>query len=68
MHAFGKLLEAVKVYGLFKRNKVSLEKKVWAIVLYLAGLSLRAITERYGLVNLPKVSSKKTIHLLGKVN
>jgi len=41
------------VDGLFKRNKVSfrlVEVKVWAIILYLAGLSTRAMTERYGLI------------------
>jgi hypothetical protein len=50
MYAFRKLLEAVKANKLFKRNKVSVEEKAWAIILYLAGLSLRAMTERYGLI------------------
>jgi hypothetical protein len=54
MHAFRKVLETVKANKLFKRNKVLLEKKVWAIILYLAGLSLRAITERYGLVDVSR--------------
>jgi hypothetical protein len=31
-------LEAIKFYGLFKRNKVSVEEEVWAVIFYLAGL------------------------------
>ncbi|MEM3571126.1 MAG: hypothetical protein QW589_04270 [Candidatus Bathyarchaeia archaeon] len=54
MNAFTRLLEAIKANKLFKHNKVSLEDKVWAIIFYLAGLSLRAITEHYGLIKASK--------------
>jgi hypothetical protein len=54
MYAFRKLLETIKANKLFKRNKVSIEEKVWTIIFYLTGLSLRAMTERYGLVKAGK--------------
>jgi hypothetical protein len=37
MGALERLSEAIREAGLFKHNKVSLEEKVWAILLYLAG-------------------------------
>ncbi|MEM3019697.1 MAG: hypothetical protein QXO92_05555 [Candidatus Bathyarchaeia archaeon] len=43
MDAFGRLLEAAKAHRLFMRNKVSVEEKVRGMVLYLAGLSTRAM-------------------------
>ena len=57
-------MEAVKVNGLFKRNKVSVEEKVWAIIFYLAGLSLRAMTERYGLVKASREAVRLWVHKL----
>ena len=44
------LLEAVRTSRVFKRNKVSLRHKVRACVMYMAGLSYRAMTERTGLI------------------
>ena len=64
MYAFRRLLEAVEAYGLFKRNKVSVEEEVWAIILCLAGLSLRAITERYGLVEASREAVRLWVHRL----
>ncbi|MEM2896588.1 MAG: DDE-type integrase/transposase/recombinase, partial [Candidatus Bathyarchaeia archaeon] len=64
MNAFTRLLEAIKANRLFKRNKVSLEDKVWAIIFYLAGLSLRAITERYGLIKASKEAVRLWVHRL----
>lgn len=51
MGVLERLLGAVRRAGLFKRSKVSLEEKVWATMLYLAGLSVRGMTERYSLIN-----------------
>jgi len=57
-------LEAVKGAGLFKRNKVSLEVKVRAMVLYLAGLSTRGMTERYGLIRAGGGAVRLWVHKL----
>jgi transposase-like protein len=57
-------LEAVKGAGLFKRNKVSLEVKVRAIILYLAGLSTRGMTERYGLIKASREAVRLWVHKL----
>ncbi|MEM2179144.1 MAG: hypothetical protein QW272_10035 [Candidatus Methanomethylicaceae archaeon] len=46
MDAFTRLLEAIKEKKIFKRNKIPLKEKILAIILYLAGLSLRSITEK----------------------
>jgi transposase len=67
LDAFRRLLEAVEVNGLFKRNKVSfrlVEVKVWAIILYLAGLSTRAMTERYGLIKASREAVRLWVHKL----
>jgi hypothetical protein len=47
---------------LFRRNKVSLEEEVWMMILYLAGLSLSAVTERYGLVDASIWSIRFWVH------
>ncbi|MEM1574133.1 MAG: hypothetical protein QXY96_06640 [Candidatus Methanomethylicaceae archaeon] len=52
MDAFGRLLEVVKANRLFIRNKVSIEEKVWGIILYLTGLSTRGMTDIMGLLKL----------------
>ena len=62
MGALERLLEAVKGAGLFKRNKVSLEVKVRAMVLYLAGLSTRGMTERYGLIKASREAVRLWVH------
>jgi transposase len=62
LDAFRRLLEAVKANGLFKRNKVSLEVKVRAMVLYLAGLSTRGMTERYGLIKASRKAVRLWVH------
>ena len=64
MGAFRRPLEAVKGAGLFKRNKVSLEVKVRAMVLYLAGLSTRGMTERYGLIKASREAVRLWVHKL----
>ncbi|MGQ9642080.1 MAG: DDE-type integrase/transposase/recombinase [Thermoproteota archaeon] len=48
--AFEWLLEAVVKAGLFRRNKVSVGHKVSACIMYMAGLSYRAMTVVSGLV------------------
>jgi len=50
MGSLGWLLEDVRTSRVFKRNKVSLRHKVRACVMYMAGLSYRAMTERTGLI------------------
>jgi len=44
------LLEAVKESGVFRRNKVSVDVKVRACVMYMAGLSCRGLTVTSGLI------------------
>ncbi|MEM2902489.1 MAG: hypothetical protein QXO32_07170 [Candidatus Bathyarchaeia archaeon] len=61
MYAFRRFFEA-GVDGLFKRNEVSLEEKVLTILLYLAGLSLRGINERYGLIKASKEAVRLWVH------
>ncbi|MEM2260764.1 MAG: hypothetical protein QXY65_06830, partial [Candidatus Methanomethylicaceae archaeon] len=56
MDAFTRLLEAIKEKKIFKRNKIPLKEKILAIILYLAGLSLRSITEKYGLIKASRES------------
>lgn len=51
MDAYKWLLEAVQAKGIFQRNKKPLEEKVLAILLYMAGLSYRAMTMQTGLID-----------------
>jgi hypothetical protein len=48
--AFEWLLNTVVEHLVFKRDKIALGEKVYACILFLAGLSTRGMTERYGLV------------------
>jgi len=50
MGAFEWLLEAVKKARLFRRDKVSVEHKVRACLMYMSGLSTRDMTVRTGLI------------------
>ena len=44
MGAYEVLLKAVQAKGVFERNRIRLETKVLAYLLYMAGLSYRAMT------------------------
>ncbi|MEM2260444.1 MAG: DDE-type integrase/transposase/recombinase [Candidatus Methanomethylicaceae archaeon] len=64
---FYKLLEAIKEKKIFKRNKIQLKEKILAIILYLAGLSLRSITEKYGLIKASRESVRIWVHKLERL-
>lgn len=49
---------------IFKRNKVRLEEKVYACILFLAGLSTRCMTERYGLIEASREAVRVWVHKL----
>lgn len=50
MEAFDLLLRAVQDARIFKRNKIPLETKVLACLLYMAGLSYRSMTLQTGII------------------
>jgi len=62
--AFEWLLEAVKKAGIFKRNKVLVEHKVKACVMYMAGLSYRGMTVASGLISSSHVAVYYWVQML----
>jgi len=50
MAAYDMLLNAIRDNGIFERNKIPFETKVLACLLYLSGLSYRAITLQTGII------------------
>ena len=50
MWAYKLLLKAVQAKGMFQRNKIPLETKILACLLYMAGLSYRAMTMQTGII------------------
>ena len=64
MGAFEWLLEAVLERRVFKRNRVSLVEKVYACILFLAGLSTRCMTERFGLIRASREAVRLWVHRL----
>ncbi|MEM2260758.1 MAG: hypothetical protein QXY65_06800, partial [Candidatus Methanomethylicaceae archaeon] len=49
------------------RNKIPLKEKILAIILYLAGLSLRSITEKYGLIKASRESVRIWVHKIERL-
>ncbi|MFQ6134859.1 MAG: DDE-type integrase/transposase/recombinase [Nitrososphaerales archaeon] len=64
MKAFEWLLKAVQDRHVFERNKLPLERKVLACLLYMAGLSYRAMTFRTGLIESSHVAVHYWFHKL----
>jgi putative transposase len=58
------LLKAVQDAHVFKRNKRPLEQKVVACLLYLSGLSYRAMTYQTGMIGASHVSVCRWVHAL----
>jgi putative transposase len=65
MNAFDVLLKAVRVRHIFKRNKCTLETKVFACLLYMAGISYRGMTFQTGMIGASHVSVYNWVHRLG---
>src|SRR5439155_9208950 len=59
------LLRTVRESHIFLRNKCPLETKVHACLLYMAGLSYRAMTFQTGLIEASHVSVHNWVHRLG---
>jgi len=64
MGAYELLLKAVRSRNIFQRNKLPLERKVLACLLYMAGLSYRAMTFRTGLIEASHVAVHYWFHKL----
>ena len=65
MEAFDVLLRPVRESHIFLRNKCPLEIKVYACLLYMAGLSYRAMTFQTGMIDASHVSVHNWVHRLG---
>ena len=64
MRPYDTLLKAVQDAHVFKRNKRPLESKVVACLLYLSGLSYRAMTYQTGMLEASHVSVHRWVHAL----
>lgn len=67
MNPYNTLLKAVQDARIFRRNKRPLESKVLACLLYLAGLSYRAMTYQTGMIEASHASVHRWVHALNGV-
>jgi putative transposase len=67
VRAYNTLLKAVQDANIFRRNKRPLRSKVVACLLYLSGLSYRAMTYQTGLIGASHVSVFRRVHAVRRI-